>query len=53
MRISDEENEGGLMKSYLKQSVRTNGKMVLLVLLGILLAGIGVSLVGIIPEHRS
>lgn len=40
------------MKSYLKQSVRTNGKIVLFVLLGILLVGIGVSLVGIIPEHR-
>jgi hypothetical protein len=44
--------QGEIMKSYLKQSVRTNGKIVLLVLLGILLAGIGISLVGIIPEHR-
>ncbi|MCL2203283.1 MAG: hypothetical protein FWB88_05035 [Defluviitaleaceae bacterium] len=40
-------------KGYLAQSVRTNGKLVLLVLLGILVAGIGVSLVGIIPEHRA
>jgi hypothetical protein len=40
------------MKSYLTQSIRANGKLVLLVLLGILLAGIGSSLVGIMPEHR-
>jgi len=39
-------------KSYLAQSVRTNGKLVLLVLLGILAAGVGATLVGIIPEHR-
>jgi len=39
-------------KIYLTQSARTNCKLVLLVLLGILVAGVGASLVGIIPEHR-
>jgi len=40
------------IKSYLAQSVRTNGRLVLLVLLGILVVGVAISLVGLIPEHR-
>jgi len=40
------------IKQYLAQSVRINGKLILLVLLGILVAGVGVSLIGFIPEHR-
>ena len=40
------------MKSYLAQSIRTNGKLVMLVMLGILVAGVAISLLGFIPEQR-
>ena len=40
------------MKSYLAQSVRTNGKLVMLVMLGILVVGVALSLLGFIPEQR-
>jgi len=40
------------MKSYLAQSVRTNGKQVMIVMLGILGVGMAFSLLGFIPEQR-
>jgi len=34
------------------QSISTNGKLVLLVLLGTLMVGVAISLIGLIPEHQ-
>jgi len=42
----------GTIKDFLTQSIRTNSKLILLVLLCMLVVGVAILLIGLIPEHR-